>query len=217
MNYRFALVAVEGLACVGKTTLLRRLAALRQDVLIVPEVVPGCERLPVVPSDQSTSLISAGRYFGNDVLKSHLALRYTSSRPCALDRYYVSTLSHRCAELNLSDRELEVRVRDAVTDLFMLLTQPDVWIYITENPSLSWRRYVDFGAVDAESCWATEEGTKAIAHAQACCMRVLGERSAVLHVRSDTLVEEAGVRALLHRIDHFLNPPAQIEATDTGD
>lgn len=194
---------MEGLACVGKTTFLRQFATSYPEIIVVPEVVPACERLPINPSGHA-GVISVGRYFGNDILKSHLALEHTATKPCALDRYYVSTLAHRCAELGLSGEELDRRIRNTLADLSIVLLQPNVWIYVTDSAPAAWRRYLNQRAPDLHSCWATEEGTKAIAEAQACCMKVLSETTTVIRVSSDALQDESVLCAAINKLGHLL-------------
>jgi hypothetical protein len=190
VNERFGIVAVEGLTCVGKTTLLHQLTQSIQALTIIPEVVVESTKLPVVPSFRSRMFFGVGRFFGNDILKSGLAKRSEITNTCLIDRYYVSTLSHRCAELKLSGLELESCVREVLSELSIVLAQPSLWLYITEKPSDSWRRYTISKPVDTESCWATEEGTSAISRAMDCCMKILEETSVVVRVASGNLSDK---------------------------
>jgi len=180
------IIAIEGLACVGKTSAATMLADTIRGARLIEEVMPN-----VVASVCSAGPF-AGAFYINDLWKASCAEQVaTANQICILDRYYVSTVSHylarRGAKCDVAE-EMEV-ARKIIGDYYLGVPRPDLWIYVVSDPEEAWERYCRLRVVDSGSEWASREGTLRI-HAAMHAMLTTQEIGNVLSIRS-----EANIRA----------------------
>lgn len=145
-------IAIEGLACVGKTTLCELLAQQLPGKL-VPEVLKFANK---IESDYRSN------YYESDLSKSQILKdQLESDPPILLDRYYISTLAHTIAYEILGGKKLsEAMVLSKLSEEYLsLLKQPTLWIYLRENPKISFCRYSNLRVQDENSLWSNLDGT----------------------------------------------------------
>lgn len=165
------IIAIEGLACVGKSTLIQRLSS-ELSATCVPEVVP-----EVVNHCCDHGHGFAGPYYANDLAKSCQAATAAQFNKIVLvDRYYVSTIAHYLARCCVSPPQMILRAAELFDDFYMGVQAPDLWLYLVEEPKAAWSRYTAIRPQDMSSQWTTLEGTTRIRDAMDICFasRVIG-------------------------------------------
>lgn len=160
-------IAIEGLCCVGKTSLTHCLLKEVAGTSVIPEVILQG------PPQNATSF--RGFYYRND-LQKELQLREleSASNVVVIDRYYVSTLSHFAAVRQLlfstrTDIESELRMLHAAH--YAAVRQPTCWVFLRSDATRSWERYRRLRSIDKQSLWGSCQGTALIARAMEACIR----------------------------------------------
>lgn len=171
------LVAIEGLPCVGKTSVARALTDLfPHSVSAVSELL-----LPSEPPESTDQSI----YYINDALKSSRAT--TDRSICILDRYYFSTIAYEMALL--ADVSQNRALLKSSENWAMKLRQPTHVVMIKEDHDKAYARTMEFRP-HAKGLWGEREGQARMA---ICLEEVIQHYSHRVKYKLVTLTSNADI------------------------
>ena len=135
-------IALEGLSCAGKTTLLNNLCKINNNIRFVPEFVLE------VPKKIDTEFCME-----NDVAKSQEAVRLSSKGVVIQDRSFISTIVYSSTQ----DTALHNRVKDYYQSSLKegTLQLPDLIIYLSVRPEEAIARAKKIGWYSQKYAWYT--------------------------------------------------------------
>lgn len=192
-------IAIEGLACVGKTTLVEKLATEIPGCVVVPETFPDILRLVCDAGP------FGGAFYLNDLHKGVLCSRHAGiGRTVILDRYFVSTIAHHLAARTflIPNDLLGAYAQNLVETYYAAIPHPDIWVYLNADANAAWDRYRKIRDQDLSSQWATLDGTIRIQNAMELCLRQSSiVRGSVLEVQSSADLAVENVISLLEQFE----------------
>lgn len=121
------ILAVEGLSCVGKTSLINTIALENSSVNVIPEWCINVNHI-----DYGNDVFRL-----NDLLKSRL-IKISKKNDIYLDRYFISSVVCQLYARKFDEADSVEFFKKYARSFYL----PDVWIYITEEPELSFERVI---------------------------------------------------------------------------
>lgn len=151
-------VALEGLPCVGKTSVAEAMAQDRASVTVIREVVLSrqCGEDPTARDDF---------FWRNEKAKSDLLRAHREQKRCSillLDRYFLSTVV--CCALRQQGHAAQLATGTYLLERGLsTLECPDVWILVEERPDRVWNRMHAHRRLSAGDPWADPENVEVAA------------------------------------------------------